>query len=134
MAGDLVHPRRAEPPMDGLCERAMLAAWLEFHRTTLLLKCEGLDDRARKERPVTTSLLSLHGLVRHMAEVERSWFRRVLLGEPAATAGPIWFTDDAEDGDLAPLDGADWATDFAVWQAECAAARAAAASRGLDDT
>src|ERR1700677_4623704 len=70
MAGDLVDPRRAEPPMDGLGEREILEGWLEFHRTTLLLKCEGLDDRARKERPVATSLLSLHGLVRHMAEVE----------------------------------------------------------------
>jgi hypothetical protein len=42
---------------------------------TLLLQCEGLDDQARKARFVATSKLSLHGLVRHMAEVERCWFR-----------------------------------------------------------
>ena len=48
----------------------MLEQWLEFHRVTLVLKCEGLDDVARKARPVATSKLSLHGLVRHMAEVE----------------------------------------------------------------
>jgi len=50
----------------------MLEALLEFRRTTLLLECEGADDHARKARPVATSRLSLHGLVRHMAEVERS--------------------------------------------------------------
>jgi hypothetical protein len=50
----------------------MLEAWLEFHRATLLLKCEDVDDHVRKARPLATSKLSLHGLVRHMAEVERS--------------------------------------------------------------
>jgi hypothetical protein len=60
-----------EPPEDGLGERGMPAAWLEFHRTTLLLKSEGLDDHARTARPLATSKLSLRGLVRHMAEVER---------------------------------------------------------------
>ena len=78
MVEDLSDPRRPEPPYVAT-ERAMLERWLEFHRTTLLLKCEGLDDAARKARPVATSLLSLHGLVRHMAEVERGWFRRTLL-------------------------------------------------------
>jgi uncharacterized damage-inducible protein DinB len=130
---DIEDPRRQEPAVD-LNERQMLAGWLDFHRTTLLLKCEGLDDAGRKNRPVPTSLLSLHGLVRHMAEVERSWFRRGLAGEPVATAGPIWFTDDVPDGDLAPLDGADWDADLAVWQAEIEAARAVAAAHGLDDT
>ena len=46
MIEDLSDPRRAEPPYV-LNERAMLEAWLEFHRTTLLLKCEGLDDAGR---------------------------------------------------------------------------------------
>lgn len=55
---------------------------------TLLLKREGLDDAGRKARPVPTSRLSLHGLVRHMAEVERSWFRRVLLRQPDAPS--LW--------------------------------------------
>jgi Protein of unknown function (DUF664) len=97
MVKDLVDPRRAEPPPDGLGEREMLGAWLEFHRTTLPLKCEGLDDHARKARPVPTSQLSLHGLVRHMAEVERSWFRRVLQREPGA---PFIFFDAAAGRDL----------------------------------
>ena len=107
--------------MDGLGEREMLEAWLEFHRTTLLLKCEGLDDHARKERPVATSQLSLHGLVRHMAEVERSWFRRVLQRQPDAPC--IWYDPAAEDSDMVPLDSAGWEADLAAWQAECEASR-----------
>jgi uncharacterized damage-inducible protein DinB len=77
VVGDLVDPRRSDPPFVQP-ERPMLESWLEHHRVTLLLKCEGLDDAGRRSRPVPTSLLSLHGIVRHLAEVERSWFRRVL--------------------------------------------------------
>lgn len=110
----------------------MLEGWLDYHRATLLLKCEGLDDAARKARPVATSLLSLHGLVRHMAEVERNWFRRVLLED--AGAGPIWFDPEIEDSELVPLDDADWESDLAAWHAECDASREAASGRSLDDT
>ncbi len=77
VVGDIEDPRRQEPPFV-LGEREMLERWLEFHRVTLMLKCEGLDDEQRKRRPVASSKLSLHGLVRHMAEVERNWFHRVL--------------------------------------------------------
>jgi Protein of unknown function (DUF664) len=66
MVKDPADPRRAEPPQDGLGEREVLEAWLGFHRTTLLLKCEGTDDHARKAGPVATSRLCLHGLVRHI--------------------------------------------------------------------
>ena len=118
--------------MDGLSEREMLEAWLEFHRTTLLLKCEGLDDGARKERPVATSRLSLHGLVRHMAEVERSWFRRTLQREPDAP--PIWYDPAVEDSELVPLDDADWESDLTTWLEECERSRVAAAPLSLDDT
>jgi uncharacterized damage-inducible protein DinB len=131
MVGDLVDPRRVEPEYL-LTERPMLEAWLEFHRTTLLMKCEGLDDRQRKARPVGTSLLSLHGLLRHMAEVERGWFRRVLLEE--RDAPKLWGDHSSpEDIELEPLDDADWETDVATWEAECESSRVAASERGLDD-
>ena len=131
MIEDLSDPRRAEPPYV-LSERAMLEAWLEFHRTTLLLKCEGLDDADRKRRPVPTSKLSLHGLVRHMTEVERNWFRRTLRGDAAAPW--VWLDPSVEDSELVPLDDADWATDVATWTAECDDSRATAAAHQLDDT
>jgi uncharacterized damage-inducible protein DinB len=110
----------------------MLEAWLDYHRTTLLLKCEGLDDAGRKARPVASSKLSLHGLVRHMAEVERGWFRRVLLRQSDTPS--IWFDPAVEDSDLVPLDDADWDDDRAAWQGECEGARRAAADFELDDT
>ena len=46
MIEDLADPRRPEPAYV-LPERETLEAWLEFHRTTLLLKCEALDDAQR---------------------------------------------------------------------------------------
>jgi uncharacterized damage-inducible protein DinB len=119
--------------MDGLGERTLLEAWLEFHRTTLLLKAEGVDDQARKARPVDSSLLSLHGLVRHMAEVERSWFTRVLQRAPETPH--IWYDPDVHGSDeMFPLNDAVWEDDLQVWLAECAASRSAASSRDLTDT
>jgi uncharacterized damage-inducible protein DinB len=128
MVEDIQDPRRAEPPYV-LGERDMLEQWLEFQRTTLLLKCEGLTDAQRKARPVPTSLLSLHGLVRHMAEVERGWFRQCLLDEPAAPY--LFCSDDVEDLEFV-VDEADWESDLVTWQAECQASRAAAAGKPLD--
>jgi uncharacterized damage-inducible protein DinB len=130
MVEDLVDPRRVEPSFVAT-ERDMLEKWLDFHRTTLVIKCEGLDDDARKARPVPTSLLSLHGLLRHMAEVERGWFQRTFL---EADVGPIWYDEAVEDSELVPLDDADWEADLATWQEECDKSRAAAAGRSLDDT
>ncbi len=130
MIEDLTDPRRTEPRYL-LGERAMLEAWLEFHRMTMLLKCEGLDDPARKARPISTSKLSLHGLLRHMAEVERNWFRRTLRRDEAA---PWLWGDRAEDADLVPIDDGDWTADLAIWEAECEDSRATAASMALDDT
>ena len=60
--------------------------------------------------------MSLLGLVRHMAEVERNWFRRVLAGEDAP---PRTYDDDNVDGDFDDVDDADVADAFAFWRSEC---------------
>ncbi|MCW2905457.1 MAG: multi-domain protein [Actinomycetia bacterium] len=130
MSGDLVAPEPADPPLAGP-ERIMLEGWLEYHRATLLLRCDGLADEQRKRRPVATSLMSLHGMVRHLADVERNWFQRVLGQKPGLPA--IFGSAEAADADWVPLDGADWAADVASWQAECAQSRLTAAAHGLDD-
>lgn len=131
MVEEIEDARRTEPDFV-LGEREMLEGWLEYHRTTLFLKCEGLDDAQRKARPIASSLLSLHGLVRHMAEVERNWFHRVLLREPDTNY--IWLDPAVDDSELVPLDDADWEADLARWQEECDDSRKAAAARRLDDT
>jgi uncharacterized damage-inducible protein DinB len=93
MVDDIEDPRRRDPT--GVApEREMLEEWLEFHRTTLLLKCEGVHEADLKHRPIATSNLSLHGLVRHMAEVERNWFQRVLQGNDAPF---IWVDPQVDD-------------------------------------
>jgi uncharacterized damage-inducible protein DinB len=129
---DLEDPRRTEPEYI-LGERDMLEGWLEFHRMTLVLKCEGLDAGQLKARPVPTSMLSLHGLVRHMADVERNWFTRVLMRAPDT---PPLFFDMAVDDDreLFPLDDADWEADLTAWNAECDSSRRNAAGFDLDHT
>jgi uncharacterized damage-inducible protein DinB len=71
---------RTEPPVVGP-EREMLRAFLDFHRDTLAMKCAGLSDDQLRQLASPPSKLSLLGLVRHMAEVERTWFRRVINGE-----------------------------------------------------
>jgi uncharacterized damage-inducible protein DinB len=130
MVDEIEDPRRQEPPYR-LGERAMLEAWLEFHRSTLLFKVEGLDDEDRRRRPVPSSALSLHGLVRHMAEVERGWFVRTLQSAPDTPW--LWSSPD-DDADLVPLDDADWEADLAAWQAQCRTSREIAATHDLDDT
>lgn len=129
MIDDLEDERRREPDFS-LGEREMLEQWLEFHRTTLLLKCEGLHDAPRKARPIATSKLSLHGLVRHMAEVERNWFSGVLAGDTEFS----YIYGDFEDAEFSPLDEANWEDDLGTWHAECASSRQVAATHGLDDT
>jgi hypothetical protein len=122
---------RVNPGYD-LGERDMLIAWLEFHRGTLELKCEGLTDAQLKERAVPPSSLSLLGLVRHMAEVERNWFRRSLQREDA---GGIYYTDADPDGDFDNVDDAVVAEDFATWRNECEIGRKAIdAAESLDVT
>ncbi|MGH3734487.1 MAG: DinB family protein [Micromonosporaceae bacterium] len=112
-------------------EREMLDAWLEFHRQTLLDKCAGLTAEQLRLRSVEPSSLSLLGLVRHMAEVERWWFRSVWREERLPE---LFCTDEEEDGDFDLVDDADAAADFATFRAEVEQARKEAAGRALDDT
>ncbi|HEV3227305.1 MAG TPA: DinB family protein [Acidimicrobiales bacterium] len=92
---------RVDPPLTDLGERDMLRAWLEYHRDTLLMKCDGLTPAQLGLRSVEPSTMSLQGLVRHMTEVERNWFLRVFAG---VTAPPIYYNDDDPDGDFDNLD------------------------------
>jgi uncharacterized damage-inducible protein DinB len=117
-------------PAGNADERTMLEGWLDYHRRTLAWKCEGLTDAQLRTAAVAPSELSLMGLVRHMAEVERSWFRKVLVGDDP---GPIYYGDDDPDGEF-HLTGADtWQEAHTTWQAEIAVARRNAARFALED-
>jgi uncharacterized damage-inducible protein DinB len=74
-------PRDTGIPL--LDERSTLLDYLRAYRLTLEMKCADLDAGQMALRSVPPSTMSLLGLVRHMAEVERAWFRRVMGGEDA---------------------------------------------------
>jgi uncharacterized damage-inducible protein DinB len=78
-------------------ERATLVEYLRCQRLTLQIKCEGLDAEQLARRSVEPSTMSLLGLLRHMAEVERTWFRRRFAGQDVPKR---YQTDDEPDGDF----------------------------------
>jgi hypothetical protein len=110
-------------------ERTSFEQWLDYHRATLLTKCAGLTAVQLKRRAVPPSRLSLLGLVRHMVEVERWWFRMHAAGEEVGFV----YDPDGVGLDFEEIDGADAAEDLATFRRECAAARVAVAARALDE-
>jgi uncharacterized damage-inducible protein DinB len=87
-------PREDTTPV--VDERSLLLEYLRTQRLTLRMKCAELDAAGLATRSVPPSTMSLLGLIRHMAEVERSWSRRVMAGEDA----PARYTSsDDPDGD-----------------------------------
>jgi hypothetical protein len=123
-------PRTEPPTVAG--EREALETWLDYHRETLLFKCQGLTGEQLVSKAVAPSTLTLLGLVRHMAEVERWWFRRQFAGQADVTN--LYCSDEYPDGefDLVKADEAE--ADLATFAQECELARQAAAGRSLDDT
>jgi uncharacterized damage-inducible protein DinB len=109
---------RVGPPLTG-GEREMLRAFLDYHRATLVMKCDGLDDEALRRRSMPPSTLTLLGLVRHMAEVERTWFRRVIGGEDV----PLVWSPDGDYQVAYDASAGTRADAFAAWQAEVAHSR-----------
>src|ERR1700733_11257980 len=68
-------PDSVDGPLAGE-ERPMIEAYLNWQRTNLLNICAGLSGPQLAVRALPLSSLSLLGLVRHMAKVERIWFRQ----------------------------------------------------------
>ena len=121
-------------PVSGRPEWATLVDFLDWYRATLELKSAGLTDEQAATASCPPSILTITGLVRHMAEVERNWFRRKLAGElPAAGAGPIYYSDEHPDGDLEVDSSTSLADSLAVWRAEIARADAVLAGYGSLD-
>jgi uncharacterized damage-inducible protein DinB len=125
--------QRIMPPLN-TDERTTLEAWLDFHRATLATKCEGLDDQQAATASVPPSGFTLTGLVQHMAEVERNWFRRVLAGEKAPPIYDPQADPRGPDGGFDLAAGATLPDALATWQAEIARAREHCAARSLTDT
>jgi uncharacterized damage-inducible protein DinB len=111
-------------------ERTTLLAFLDWQRATLRRKCEGLSTEQLRRRGVPPSTLSLLGLVRHLTDDERGWFRRTLAGEEVQD---LYATDADPDADFNDVDAVEPAEVFVRWADECHRARQLVAQRSLDD-
>lgn len=109
---------RVSPPLTA-GERETLRAYLDFHRATLAMKCAGLSDEDLRLRSMPPSTLTLLGLVRHMAEVERTWFRRVIAGEDV----PLVWSPEGDYQVAYDASSATRAEAFAAWEQEVARSR-----------
>ena len=116
-----------EPSAD---ERLTLTGFLEWYRLTIPAKLDGLNEEQARQR-VVGSDTTLIGLVRHLAEVERNWFRRRFRGEDAP---PIWYSDADPDGDFHPAPADTLAQSLAIYQRECDISRSITAdAASLDE-
>jgi uncharacterized damage-inducible protein DinB len=111
--------KRTEPPRVA-DERVSLTGFLEYQRQTLAMKCSGLTPEQLREKAVPPSAMSLLGLVRHLADVERSWFQNVMNGEHVRS-----YWGRRPDGEPAEfdVDEADPGEAFEIWSMACARSR-----------
>lgn len=110
--------QRIAPPRFG-SERETLRAFLDYHRATLAMKCEGLSDEELQQRSMPPSTLTLLGLVRHLAEVERAWFRRVFEDNDV----PMVWSDRVDFQAAYDASASTRAEAFGAWEAEVAHSR-----------
>ena len=115
-----------EFPLD-LPEREALEAFVLYHRQTLLWKCSGLTGEQLASHPIPSTNISLLGIIRHMTDVERHWWRKRVANEEV----PDLFDEDAEWG---PLDPTTAQGDYQRLLSEWSIVDATAARFGLDDT
>ena len=110
-------PRESET--SGTDERSVLLDYLRRYRLTLEMKCADLDAEQLARRSVPPSTMSLLGIVRHMAEVERAWFRRTMDGQDAPA---LYYTPASPEEDWlgGRGDEAVVAEAWSTWRAEVA--------------
>lgn len=111
-------------------EAATLSGLLEWHRATLLWKCSGLTADQLTLRSVPPSTLSLLGLIRHLADAERAWFRRYFRGEQIRE---VYARPDAPNAAFDEAAAGDAEADVGRLMAEWVECRRAMAGASLDD-
>ena len=111
-------------------ERPLLEGFLAWHRAYLLHKCAGLTGEQLAECSVPPSNLSLLGIVRHMAKVERRWFRERIAGQELE---PMYDPALGVDADFEDVRAAAAETAYARFVEECRLADEALAAASYDD-
>jgi len=111
-------------------ERQLLDQWLDYHRESLLLKCEGLTGEQLVLRSCPPSPMSLAGLVRHLTEMERMYAHRL-----ADRGVPLLYCNDASpDGDFDDVSPQAAFDDIRVFTEHCDQSRAITAGLSLEDS
>ena len=119
------------PPIPRIAsEREALLAYLDNYRATIEMKTRGLTPEQARLRSMPPSTLSVHGLVRHLASVERWWFQQNFERRDVPM---LFFTHENPNLDFEPPADADFRADIATWQAECEVSRQIVAHHDLDD-
>jgi uncharacterized damage-inducible protein DinB len=114
-------------PSGQAAEREMLQSFLDFNRTVVVRKVEGLP-RELAIRPMEPGILSALGIVQHLAWVERGWSRRALLGEQY----PVPWSDADPDADFRIDDDETVESVLAFYLSECEAADEIRSTCSLD--
>ena len=122
-------PDPVDGPLTGP-ERPMLTTYLDWQRSTLVNICAGLDGTQLAERPLPSSRLSLLGLVRHLAKVERIWFVERL---DARALPPMYDAALGKDADFTDLDPGEAEAALTRLQDQWRSSDEAAAAHSLDD-
>ncbi len=118
---------RTKPPRVGP-EKEMTTAFLDYHRTTLLLKIQDLSDEAARQT-VPPSSMSLMGLIKHLAYVERWWFHWVFAGDEVEFP----WTEADPDAEWRVAEADTLASVAAFYQTECDRSRQIVTAAKLDD-
>jgi len=128
MSAEWPVPRTVTIPRDG-DELSMLKAYLEHHRESIALKCSGVPAPRMSEQSAPPSTMSLHGLIRHLAGVERWSFAINFAGMDLPM---LYYSDEDPDQDFESLDG-DPLEAIRIWREECQRSREIVdAAGGLD--
>lgn len=126
---DRPSPLPDQPPLLA-DERTTLTQFLGYYRTVFARKAAGLTDEAARTPACPPSDLTVMGLVRHMADVERGWFRRGVIDDAVP---PIYYSDDDPEGDIRVGPTDTLAAALSTWRDEVAAAEHNLSQVTLDD-
>jgi uncharacterized damage-inducible protein DinB len=122
-------PKEERPePSTVADERETLEKYLDYHRATLLWKTEGLSDQDLR-RAVAPSGLTLLGLAKHLAYVERYWFQSVF----AALDVQFPWSDEDPDADFRVEPNETTEQILSLYRTECERSREISAAASMDD-
>ena len=120
-------------PAPAADERTTLGEFLDYQRAVMARKAEGLTDEQARAVVCPPSPMTILGLVRHLADVERGWFQRGIAGRDAP---PLFYgdahPDGDDDGDFNAPPGATLADALGAYWGEIAESRAILAAASLD--